>query len=815
MPDHIVIGDIRPRVQYTADGTQAVFTYPFPIFAAADLKVYLGETLQSTGFTVAGAGQSAGGSVTFAPAPAAGTRVTLVRALAIARNSDFQEGGAFRAKTLNDELDRQTAFIQEVGERIERAIVAAPTESAAPLVLPPPAQRANALLGFDAAGTPIASGGSGSVPISPALTPVVQAASVSAAKDLLGVAYKNAVVDFGAVGDDATNNDAAAAAIVVWINANGGIVFWPRGIYRFDSPIPTITGKSGGFIGAGSGMNYNTQNAGPATGGSYGTVFRRNFAASDLITIGTTAEGVTVRDIGFWPVPFTTAGYELHDRGLDTLIENVHAAYCYGVILAGGGSNGSTYRHIRAIGVFGEGGITTRGSGPSIENWAQGLTIDDFEYYNPLLQTPSALQHKGSWSTGLSISQYDTVIANGRLWQASNSGNTAAAGSGPVTPSYPFAGAPTTQYVNDNGIQWRMIGSATGANVLVDSNSVVVNIVNSLLVGAGMWGIYFANTLGSGIVPQSVKVANTLIDTTIGDGIFLNYGYEVTLENVDCRWSISGRGLSGAANFGGNLNVSGGQFWNNALDGILLPPMADVNATLVGLRCVANGVKAANTYSGISVAAGTTKFQVLCCQLGADPAGAGTQKYGLDLGAGCLNYVVKGNIALGNGTAGYSTSAARNVATEIFTGNTGTVAGLTGDSEGSWVPALTFATPGNLNVLYSHQAGRYIIKDGWCTAEFSIQTSTFTHSTAGGALRITGLPVSHISVTGLIPSYGLQWSGITKAGYTSVTANLQGATNIIDFWASGSGQNVSPVAAADCPSGGSMTLRGVVVFRVA
>ena len=185
MTDHIVIGDIRPRVQYVADGTQTVFTYPFPIFAAADLQVYLGETFQSAGYTVAGAGQSAGGSVTFAAPPAAATRVTLVRALAIARTTDFQEGGAFRAKTLNDELDRQTAFIQEVGERVERAIVAAPTESAAPLVLPPPAQRANTFLAFDAAGAPLASAGAADIPVSAAMAPVVQAATTGAARALL------------------------------------------------------------------------------------------------------------------------------------------------------------------------------------------------------------------------------------------------------------------------------------------------------------------------------------------------------------------------------------------------------------------------------------------------------------------------------------------------------------------------------------------------------------------------------------------------------------------------------------------------------
>jgi hypothetical protein len=188
MPDHIVIGDIRPRVQYTADGTQTVFTYPFPIFAAGDLEVYLGEALQSAGYVVNGAGQSAGGTVVFAPTPPpAGAKVTLVRALAIARTSDFQEGGAFRAKTLNDELDRQTAFIQEVGERVERAIVAAPTETAGPLVLPPPGQRAGKFLGFDASGAPIAAVGTGGVPVSAAMVPVVQAATLPEARAALAV----------------------------------------------------------------------------------------------------------------------------------------------------------------------------------------------------------------------------------------------------------------------------------------------------------------------------------------------------------------------------------------------------------------------------------------------------------------------------------------------------------------------------------------------------------------------------------------------------------------------------------------------------
>ena len=52
MAIHIQIGDISPRIQYTGNGSQTVFTYPFPIFTAADMEVWLDNVKQSTGFTV-------------------------------------------------------------------------------------------------------------------------------------------------------------------------------------------------------------------------------------------------------------------------------------------------------------------------------------------------------------------------------------------------------------------------------------------------------------------------------------------------------------------------------------------------------------------------------------------------------------------------------------------------------------------------------------------------------------------------------------------------------------------------------------------
>lgn len=152
MSDHIQIGDISPRVQYVADGTQTQFTYPFPIFTVADLEAYLGETKQISDYTVSGVGLSAGGSVTFAAAPADGEVVTLRRRLAIRRTTDFQESGEFRAKVINDELDYQTAALQQVADDGSRALRLAAIDAAADLVLPVKAMRAGKILAFDAVG---------------------------------------------------------------------------------------------------------------------------------------------------------------------------------------------------------------------------------------------------------------------------------------------------------------------------------------------------------------------------------------------------------------------------------------------------------------------------------------------------------------------------------------------------------------------------------------------------------------------------------------------------------------------------------------
>jgi hypothetical protein len=215
MAEHIQIGDVSPRIQYVADGVQAAYTYPFPVFAAADLEVYLGSALQAGGFTVSGAGTSGGGTVIFAPPPANGVLVTLRRRVAIKRTTDHQADGVIRAKTLNDEFDYQTAAIQQVAEDSGRAVRRAVTSpSTADLTLPEPL--AGRALKWNADGTALENSAADADTVLAAATAAAAAAASARAGADADAAATSA--DRAAVAADRTA--AAGSAVAAAVSAS-------------------------------------------------------------------------------------------------------------------------------------------------------------------------------------------------------------------------------------------------------------------------------------------------------------------------------------------------------------------------------------------------------------------------------------------------------------------------------------------------------------------------------------------------------------------------------------------------------------------
>jgi hypothetical protein len=90
-----------------------------------------------------------------------------------------------------------------------------------------------------------------------------------------------------------------------------------------------------------------------------------------------------------------------------------------------------------------------------------------------------------------------------------------------------------------------------------------------------------------------------------------------------------------------------------------------------------------------------------------------------------------GNVVIGTSGKGIDFSA---------TPGTGTSELLADYEEGDWTPVFSFGTPGNLNIVYSSQVGKYTRIGRTVHVEMTMATTTFTHTTATGNASISGLP---------------------------------------------------------------------------
>ena len=131
----------------------------------------------------------------------------------------------------------------------------------------------------------------------------------------------------------------------------------------------------------------------------------------------------------------------------------------------------------------------------------------------------------------------------------------------------------------------------------------------------------------------------------------------------------------------------------------------------------------------------------------------------------------------------------------------------------AWTPAITFATPGNVSTTYTDRIGSWTRKGNDVTAWCSILTSTFTHSSAAGNLRVTGLPFEVKAATNHFPIGVALLGGYTKANYTQVACYGTDGQTYLEFSARGSGQANATIAFGDVPSGGTVSVYATFVYE--
>jgi hypothetical protein len=158
----MTVSSTTVKDSYSGNDSTTEFTYTFKIFADTDLQVIIRsstgtETVKTltTHYTVAGAGDASGGSITFTGGntPAIGETVVIRRNVPQTQAIDYIANDPFPAETHEEGLDRATMTIQQMQEELDRSIKLSRTNTMTSTEFTVGAtDRANKILAFDSAG---------------------------------------------------------------------------------------------------------------------------------------------------------------------------------------------------------------------------------------------------------------------------------------------------------------------------------------------------------------------------------------------------------------------------------------------------------------------------------------------------------------------------------------------------------------------------------------------------------------------------------------------------------------------------------------
>lgn len=118
----MTVASASSYIQYAADGVTKTFAAPFYFLLNSDVAVQISDTsgavtdlVNGTNFSVTGAGNASGGSVTLNVAYAAGYTILVYRNPPITQETVYYENGKFPAKSHEKALDKLTMLIQKFG----------------------------------------------------------------------------------------------------------------------------------------------------------------------------------------------------------------------------------------------------------------------------------------------------------------------------------------------------------------------------------------------------------------------------------------------------------------------------------------------------------------------------------------------------------------------------------------------------------------------------------------------------------------------------------------------------------------------------
>jgi hypothetical protein len=329
---------------------------------------------------------------------------------------------------------------------------------------------------------------------------------------------KDAVRDFGAQPDDATDNYPAALMAAGWM-AWGGHVEWPRGGYRFSS-FPAIGANNGGMIGEGMGRDLYPHEI----TGSHGTCFRHTGQGDFLIFDG--ADDLLVRDLSMWPVLHKDSGAEIRikNRGRNLRFERIR-----GVMpnIFAHVENGvwNKFTDCHAFDPFGKAAWYITGapdnSAANEETILSGCTsYTSHNIYDMVEASTLADRANNAPVTAGHYRRFTWGIA-----QCVVGGTTGP--SEPALPAYVYSQDRSYQQITDGTAKFVFLCKPDLAGVLVDSGGNYVQIRDVCKFLEGVHAVKAVNTFPGGTKPKVIDIDSLQVDHNAGDSLRLETASEI------------------------------------------------------------------------------------------------------------------------------------------------------------------------------------------------------------------------------------------------------------------------------------------------
>lgn len=478
----MTVSSTTNKGQYTGNGSNKIFAYPFKILNANDVRVIAttistGEdTVQTidTHYSVSGVGDDAGGSITFITAPASTVRITVVPVLSSTQEEDYIENGPFLANAHETALDRQALISQKLEERIGRAVtVPAGTLSSFDMELPTPTGNESKFIRVNAAGTGLefAEGGSGG--------------SGGGIASIDGVSNSGGNIDLIAgtnmtiTPDDAANTITFAAALTTGFDSLNSI----------DNPGGNID------IVAGTAMSVTADD-----GANTVTVGFNPSGLTDNSISGDKVDGGTISNFTSTGIDDNATSEVIDLTDSRILVQNTfrieNTAPIFAIKDTDAAADEKTYRLENSAGVFSVKAFNdAEGSSTSpIVIDRTGTTIDEIELNATTFDLNGALDLSGAATLGGDV----TCSSSGFVKLPS--GNTAARPGSPVNGQIRY-NSQTNKFEGYENGGWTNVIAGAGSVALDDLTDVTITTPahGAVLLYSTTTGSWYDDTIGAGV----------------------------------------------------------------------------------------------------------------------------------------------------------------------------------------------------------------------------------------------------------------------------------------------------------------------------